>query len=295
MRALLVGLGLLVAVPGCAAAPDDVPLRLSDGRVLNMWCAGDGAPLVVLDAGWGATSRAWARVMAPLAKDMRMCAMDRAGAGNSDAGPMPRNGAAVATDLAAALRAMGEVGPVILVGHSLGALNMRQFAMDFPKQVAAMVLVDPSVPGAGSVAPIVARAQRCLTAVSAGPVPADDPVLGRCRVEPEARGVDRWAARLSEIVEMEGSTARALGGQAPASLDVPLVVLSAGQGRAGATGLMWMNLHARVAAISSRGAVRLVAQSGHLMMMDAPDAVIAAVRDVAAQHRQLQNPPPATR
>ena len=35
------------------------------------------------------------------------------------------------------------LGPYVLVGHSLGALNMQVFASKYPDDVAGMVLLDP--------------------------------------------------------------------------------------------------------------------------------------------------------
>lgn len=272
-------LALSIAGGAVSAAPADRPVRLPDGRTLNLWCDGRGAPAVIFDSGWSADSRAWRRVMAGLAPDHLVCAQDRAGSGKSDAGPLPRDGAAVAKDLVAALDAAGIAGPVVLVGHSLGALNMQTVAALDPERLAGMVLVDPSVTGVGSVAPFIARAERCLAVVRAGPIP-DDPQSQRCRTTPIERAEDRWQARLSEIMALEGETAEGLRRQSAGSLAMPVIVLTAGRGREPAVLAAWEGLHRRTAAISQTGAQRTVAQSGHMMMFDAPDAIVAAVRDI---------------
>ncbi len=72
--------------------------------------------------------------------------------------------------------------------------------------------------------------------------------------------------------------------------DRPLIVLTAGQRAApGATPFDAQQIPAdpeviaaqgRLAALSSRGEQRVSAQSGHDLHLDAPDAVIDAVRDV---------------
>lgn len=273
-------LALLTGGCGAYAAPRDQAVRLPDGRVLNLWCDGKGSPTVILDSGWSADSRAWRRVMAGLARDFRVCAQDRAGSGLSDAGPLPRDGSAVAKDLLDALDAARIGGPVILVGHSLGALNMRSMAALHPERVAGMVLVDPSVPRVASVQPFIVRAERCLAAVRAGPLPADDPVLQRCRTTPEDRAEVRWEARLSEIAAMDRETADGLRGQTAGSLTLPVIVLTAGRGREPPSLALWEGLHRQTAAVSERGEQRTVPESGHMMMFDAPDAIVTAVRDL---------------
>ena len=56
-------LALLLAAPA-GAQPVDRPIVLPDGRVLNLYCQGKSGPVVVLDSGWAADSRAWRRVLA---------------------------------------------------------------------------------------------------------------------------------------------------------------------------------------------------------------------------------------
>lgn len=43
----------------------------------------------------------------------------------------------------------------------------------------------------------------------------------------------------------------------------------------------WASLHRDVAARSTAGAARIIPSSGHLMMRDRPDAIVAAVDEVA--------------
>ena len=103
------------------ARPGDL-VRL-DGRRINVRCLGAGAPTVILESGYEADSLAWWKVEPEVARFTRVCSYDRAGAGFSDPGPLPRDGAAIAADLDKALSAAGIRGPFVLVGHSAGGFT----------------------------------------------------------------------------------------------------------------------------------------------------------------------------
>ena len=98
---------LAAALVAAAAAPWEVPQRsvaIPGGRHLNLYCTGRGGPTVLLEAGFGATTWAWAKVQPLIAKTNRVCSYDRAGMGFSPAGPMPRDGTAIVADLDALVK-----------------------------------------------------------------------------------------------------------------------------------------------------------------------------------------------
>ncbi|MBA3897693.1 MAG: alpha/beta hydrolase [Sphingomonadaceae bacterium] len=300
MRRSHLALLLAALLPGCAgaSAPTDIAARLPGGRTLNLFCAGRGAPTVILESGWSGDSRGWPRVMPALAARSRVCAYDRAGSGRSSAGPLPRDGAAIARDLDLGLRAAGVAGPFVAVGHSTGALYVRLFADRRPRDVIGMVLVDGDVehqqrrfeaafgPGAESFAPLIARSAMCLAAARAGPIPADDKRLSVCAVDPPGAAGERWSARLSELESLSGATSAELDGGRASYGAMPLIALTAGQTFPGPAAQFWSGLHREIAIRSTRGEERIVADSGHLMMVDRPDAIVGAVRDVIAAARQ---------
>lgn len=113
---------------------------------LNIYCMGSGSPTVVFDSGWEDWAPAWSTVQPRVATFTRVCAYDRAGAGFSEAGPMPRTSMQIADELHTALRSAGISGPFILVGHAFGGDNVRAFADRYMSDVAGLVLVeaDPS-------------------------------------------------------------------------------------------------------------------------------------------------------
>ena len=133
---LLAG-GLLA---GCAAFSSPGP---SAPAGLHVDCRGaaSAAPTVILESGAFGTSADWGAVIDDLAKGGRVCAYDRAGVGGSP----PRGGSedalAIARELDGLLGQIGERRPVILVGHSNGALYAEAFAALYPRKVAGLVYI----------------------------------------------------------------------------------------------------------------------------------------------------------
>lgn len=119
------------------------------GRALRVVRAGprSSRPTVVLEHGAFGCAADWAVVQERLAaKGLHSLAYDRAGLGHSDPGPKPRDGRAIIADLAALLRALDESGPFVLVGHSMGGLMVRLFALTHPDKSLGVVLVDAVTP-----------------------------------------------------------------------------------------------------------------------------------------------------
>lgn len=119
------------------------------GRSLRVVRAGPsaGGPLVVCEHGAFGCAADWAVVQEKLsARGLRSVAYDRAGLGHSEAGPDPRDGRAINDDLEALLAALGETGPILLVGHSMGGLMVRLFALERSHPLLGVVLVDAVTP-----------------------------------------------------------------------------------------------------------------------------------------------------
>ena len=119
------------------------------GRNLRLVRAGapSDRPTILLEAGAFGCAADWAVVQEKLAaKGLYSLAYDRAGLGYSDPGPVPRDGAAIAADLEALLAKAGELGPYVLVGHSMGGLLVKMFAHRHPGEVLGVVLVDAVTP-----------------------------------------------------------------------------------------------------------------------------------------------------
>lgn len=120
------------------------------GRALRVVRAGPPSsehPLIVCEHGAFGCAADWAVVQETLAsRGLRSLAYDRAGLGHSDPGPDPRDGRASNDDLEALLAALGEAGPIVLCGHSMGGLMVRLFALERDRPLAGLVLVDAMAP-----------------------------------------------------------------------------------------------------------------------------------------------------
>jgi len=184
MKTFFVWSCLLLGINGTAgAAPGDEiytrpgTLVPADGTRLNLYCMGNGSPAVVFDSGWEDWAPVWTIVQPEVAKWTRACSYDRAGAGFSDPGPLPRTSVRIADELRSALHNGGIEGPYILVGHAFGGDNVRTFAARHPGEVAGLVLVEADVTSSPEErrgqARLIASLRECREAIAAGkPLPA---------------------------------------------------------------------------------------------------------------------------
>jgi pimeloyl-ACP methyl ester carboxylesterase len=129
-----------------------MPGQLVDvgGHRLHLSCTGSGSPTVVLQPGAGDMSSTLGWITPAVARDTRVCAYDRAGRGWSEPADAPQDGTQIAADLHTLLHRGNVPGPYVLAGHSFGALYTLTFAARYPGEVAGMVLVDATAPGAAT-------------------------------------------------------------------------------------------------------------------------------------------------
>jgi pimeloyl-ACP methyl ester carboxylesterase len=119
---------------------------LVNGKRMHINCTGAGSPTIVLDSGLGWDSLEWGGVQPVLAKSTRVCSYDRPGFGLSEAQSGPRDAAHIAGELHALLGAAGVSGKIVLMGHSIAGMYIREYATRYPEQVAGLVFIDSSTP-----------------------------------------------------------------------------------------------------------------------------------------------------
>lgn len=282
-------------------------------RHMNIWRSGQGAPTVILAPGFMALTADWARVQPVLAHTTQVVSYDHAGQGFSDPGPFPRSPARTAADLKAALARSGIEPPYVLVGLSMGSFEVRHFAHRHPKDVVGMVLVDPSFDNMAErlltatpsdqvwIESQVAHLKRCEAAAKAGDLKPGTEAYAACVFQPQpdlTQALNTFyhdmSLRASYWSSLASEFSSAACDRADWSLgDMPLMVLSAGARErpplppeeSEAVERLYAEAHEQLAALSSRGARRVVADSKHAIQWDQPQAVIDAVLEVIATAR----------
>jgi pimeloyl-ACP methyl ester carboxylesterase len=306
--------GLLIALACAGAVYEGIesyrdrrlyhpPGQLVDvgGYRLHLYCIGAGSPTVILEAGGGNPWLSWYKVQPRVAQFTRVCAYDRAGLGWSDPSPKPRTTKVIAEELHRLLQNAGIDGPLVLVGHSLGGMDVRMFANQYPAEVVGMVLVDSSHPDQEDRFPPEAKklsaASHYVVRVMQITLPIGLPRLLASRsvpaeVRPQFCAVfcrTKYLAAVRaevEAVDENSAQVRALGGLG----DLPLVVLSHDPEKVRFPGNLtepvnraWGEMQEELAHLSSNGSRLVVKGAGHDIQIDQPDAVVDAIRKVVDQ------------
>lgn len=270
-------LACLSCGPGDRGGDGSAPVEERD---VALRCDGEGSPTVVIDAGLGESAADWSDIAEDLRETVQVCTFDRAGYGGSDPGPMPRTPAANAEDLNRALARAGVARPIVLVGHSLGALNAQAYWRAYPEDVAGLVLLDP---------PPRAWLERRRfpglweMAVSAGEELARVSEAASAAGSPEA---DRLSAMASEHNAMLQFGAEVVGIESFEGL--PLLVVAAGRPNpafgdsAVAYQELWIEENRRLASRSRGGRVHVLDSVGHSMNHEAPATLVALIRAFVA-------------
>jgi len=128
------------------ALPPPGRMVVVDGRRIHVLCTGAGERTLVLDSGAGGWSTMWYRLQPALAQHWRVCSLDRPGLGWSEAGGDAFDAGAAASDLSRIADAAGIARPFVYVGHSLGANFAQVYAARYPRDVEALILIEPGDP-----------------------------------------------------------------------------------------------------------------------------------------------------
>ena len=116
---------------------------IGGGRRLYLLEKGSGEATVLFEAGIAATNLNWFHIQETVSQFATTASYDRGGLGWSSSCRTARTPTIIAAELHELLREAGLKPPYILVGHSFGGLVMRRFALQYPQEVASVVLVDP--------------------------------------------------------------------------------------------------------------------------------------------------------
>lgn len=102
--------------------------------------------LVILESGLGDNHSIWNthRLAEKIAQKSDVVLYDRAGYGNSGSGINPRNINQLRLELESIVNHFSNGRKVILIGHSLGGLIIRDFAIKNPTKTAGLLFIDPT-------------------------------------------------------------------------------------------------------------------------------------------------------
>ena len=272
------------------------------GYRMHIDCRGEGSPTVIVDSGLGDFSLSWSQVQPEVAQFSRICTYDRAGYGWSDPHRVPRTAQQIALELHTLLDKANIEGPYILVGHSLGGLDVRMYASIYLEEVAGMVLVDAMPEDLKTRAPQMYQEQTQLTAQMG--VMKFMAQFGILRMMGKSAGEQSLPAHVKQLsadkqdvymlllshpayfetavgewkfVGESCDQVREIGKLG----DLPLVVLTAGNNLEST----WQSLQNELAALSTNSTHVIAEGSGHFIQLDRPDLVITAIQQVADQSR----------
>lgn len=275
---------LFVLVTGCsglqtAAAPSPAETQQGSppefkgtidmgGYEMYLHCLGTGTPTVILEAGWNDLAETWSLVQPGVARVTRVCAYDRAGLGQSNPNPGPRDGYQIVRELHTLLINADIKGPYVVVGHSLGGMYMRLFADKYQEEVVGLVLVDSAH---------IDDPERCAAAM---PTKSPDEVDSL-----------EFLRELLANPSMYPELPRRL--YEPGSLgDMPLAVITAPHkerdpnlpaGLSETFDEIFVELQKEWAQISSRSRHIMAYESGHFIQQDQPDLVIDAILQIVGE------------
>lgn len=257
------------------------PARRVDigGFHLSMHTAGSRGPTVVLLTGMGGTVAVWDKLFPEVARFARVCVYDRAGEGASEKSPARGTLQQTVTELHRLLLAARVPPPYVLVGASWGGAIARVYAHQHPERVAGIVLVDST---------------------------HEDSILGVNNkvIRPRTAPIDEWQTLVGKPSPEKGDLRADMQlihdtrENRPYPLgELPLIVLVAGASKppplppdSPITQEQFVaereKNRADLARLSRRGKLVVVEGSGHAIHRDAPDAVIAAIREVVALARE---------
>lgn len=317
---LLLGLPYQAIASAVDAARNPAPGRLVDigGYRLHINCTGTGSPTVILDAGLGGTSLDWSKVQPAVARFTRVCSYDRAGYGWSESGPGPRTSQQIVKELHLLLAHAQVHGPYVLVGHSVGGLNMRLYAYRYPEEVAGMVLLDatsehqfapfgtypayfpPQAVSAGvqqlQLFGVAAHFGIARLALQSGLFPLEDAAAYSTAVKSillaQVSQTRYYSTQHDELAALQESAAQVRTARlaSPSYGKLPLIVLSqdysqdrSPQGKQMAA--TWDALQQDLASLSSNSQHSVAQHSGHYIHLDRPDLAITAIQSVWQQAR----------
>jgi len=259
------------------------------GYSLYVEDTGTGKVTVIFDAGMGDDSSVWNKVVEEVSQFSRVITYDRAGLGWSEESPHDRDSKVIVAELHSVLKDKDITGPIILVGHSFGGVNMQRYALTYPEHIAALVLVDSAHEDQITKMPQASFLQKYLFKFGMWAAPFGIPRLYLSDANPEEKAkksttkhqytsldeAEYFLRSLSELNELT-----------PDYGDMPLVVIARNKASSEIDNtktrdLVWATLQENIAARSTNSTIIFSGARQHSIHKKQPEIVIEAIQTLA--------------
>ncbi len=250
-----------------------------DGRTLTAAVVGEGDDVIVLVHGYGGDKSSWQFVQEPIAAGRTVYALDLPGHGTSDKDVGDGSLDTLARTVVGFLDQF-DVERAHLVGHSLGGAVVIAAAALAPSRVRSLTLVAPAGFGSPPDVEYLRGFSRALSRRDLKPLLshlfADDRFVTRQLVDDLLRykRIDGVSAALDALLVtlLDGDRQAIDAARLLASAGVPTVVVWGSEDR--------------ILPVPSSdvvdGRLRTVAGAGHMVHVEQPDAVVAAIEEAVA-------------
>jgi pimeloyl-ACP methyl ester carboxylesterase len=133
---------LLSTLAICLSLAAPLSAATVDGLSIHSSTSGTGNATVIFIHGWTCDSSSWTSQVPAFAKKYRVVTVDLPGHGKSASPKDGKLSMGLFARAVEAVRAETKADKVVLVGHSMGAPVIREYARLYPQHVAGLVAVD---------------------------------------------------------------------------------------------------------------------------------------------------------
>ncbi|UCZ54866.1 alpha/beta hydrolase [Bacillus shivajii] len=212
-----------------------------------------GKPTIVMDAGYGDDSKGWDSVISDVSMLSNVLIYDRAGLGKSESSSNSRTSRAIIKELKELLTEAKVEPPYILVGHSFGGVNLRLYTTEYPNEVCGLILLDST--------PEDYRERFLPTMPKEFQQAYNKQFVSECNY-------DEFMESLKQLK------------QSKRNVDVPLIVLSAGEKAhySEESQTLWNEMQKEISKISQKSEFIIAENSGHYIQNDEPKVVTSAIK-----------------
>jgi len=218
-------------------------------------------PTIIFVHGWTCDTSSWREQVRAFENDYRVITLDLPGHGRSGPPPADRFSMDLFARAVEAVRAEAGARKVVLIGHSMGVIVIRQFAIMFPDRVAGLVAVDGPIDlreldafGNPEPAQFTREARETLIRgmfVPETPVALQQQILSMMLAAPEATAIGAGMAIFDPVIRTADV------------ISVPVLLVVAGTAKVPDTAAL-RDLLPHLEATQ-------VAQTGHFLMMEKPE------------------------